>query len=407
MKRAIETIIERLKDVVTVVEPFELNLVEGPEYYHTFNDKIVAEYGVNSTYRSKVLEAFIEKRLFTLRQTDTTLLFNGGAGVYLHNPGYFILSCLCIVTRERRDTVEFIWTDRIARFNGFATALLKLLKIKHVVRIINHPFFEKRKIRAIRWFKPDLKKITGLKADKGKSSLLFDEMYNSSEEEPQNDVGEYVAHKMWLLTQALEGVTDIARCHVGITLYLLYTRLVFKSIGGEFESAIYGVMSQQRVDRQKAKQTILYSVQSRIDGDCAIYGQFSEDLDQHIVRNKVMMLSRYYDYQDSDEEGYDEDEVEAAYQVFRPFLADPAFRMGGTQIMLNGTAYHYVEEDVVRREEFKKIKALAETHNLYFHHATFDKGSFIVVMDTGINHKAAIEYATNRANDKRDLWEWP
>ena len=113
--------------------------------------------------REIFLQAFMEKRLYTLHMRENDSMFNNRAQrdpLFLKNT-FYILPCLCIVTKERRDTVDILWVAKRARNNGFGTALLEDLNILYVLEIVNNTekFWENRGITYIPGIKQSYKAI--------------------------------------------------------------------------------------------------------------------------------------------------------------------------------------------------------------------------------------------------------
>ena len=251
--------------------------------------------------RDVILEAFIEKRLYTLqiKHSRSSQWSEAWQDQLCVGDSFYRLPCLCITTKERKDTVTMLWTARRARRKGLATALLEGLGVRYVIGIINdtEPFWSKRGIREIRGIKPSFAHIINHYIedddDSSSSSSTLDEMYDSSEEEydvESNAVFDEILYKQWLIGNAIT-VIDVG-CVIGLFLRSLYQDDVkFAYIDRQYWSEIYGIMSEERIKTQEFKSTKL-SQYAQLDY-AHYYGQYIEGTDC-IVRNKTMMISRLF-----------------------------------------------------------------------------------------------------------------
>lgn len=248
--------------------------------------------------RDKIMDAFVEKRLYTLRMSENRSMYSAAAWRDPLFTGSYGLPCLCITTKERKDTVTMLWTARRVRRKGFATALLEGLGVRYVIGIINdtEPFWSKRGIREIRGIKPSFAHIIGHYSeddDSSSSSSTLDEMYDSSEEEydvESNAIFDEILYKQWLIGNAIT-VGDMGHV-IGLILRSLYQDdIKFASIDRQYWSEIYGIMSEERIKTQEFKSTKL-SQCAQLDY-AHYYGQYIEGTDC-IVRNKTMMISRLF-----------------------------------------------------------------------------------------------------------------
>ena len=279
-------------------------ITENNDYFE-YLDELYDEYNKEDHHgfynnRDEILEAFIEKRLYTLRitRTQSSCWSEAWCDQLCVGDSIYKLPCLCITTKERKDTVTMLWTAGRARCKGFATALLEGLGVRYVMGIINHTesFWSKRGIREIRGIKPSFVDIIGYYSeddDDDDTSSTLDEMYDSSEEEhdvESDAIFDEILYKQWLIGDAIN-VSDMGHV-IGLLLRSLYRDDVkFTSIGVEYWSQIYGIMSEERIKTQEFKSTKL-SHYAQLDY-AHYFGQHIEGTDS-IVRNKTMMISRLF-----------------------------------------------------------------------------------------------------------------
>lgn len=329
----------------------ELILICHPKTYHSLVDEIVILYPL---MRGVLLKAYKEERLYTLHS-------------YVSKESS--LPCLACVSRQRRDTIEFLWTSKNACRKGLGSALLKLLKIKYAVTDKATPFWSKRGITLIPGCKPPFHKI--ISYDNSTDSLitpynhLFDNaLYDSSEEEPQDEevLNQNVTEKLWLVKE-ITGVQDIAVIVVGL-IYSFHKSIEFHAIEPSYYDACYGIMSEARLNKQAVKEKAVPITFAFADHNTGRYGQFIKGVN-HIVRNRTMCISRlyeYYDDADSDSE-YEHDEIDYhADMIILEYAAEQAANVGLSTY----------------------IAPFSNTRG---------SGRFLLVMDSGINRLAAKEFA--------------
>lgn len=250
--------------------------------------------------RDRILDAFVEKRLYVLRMEESDSMYKNKAQrdrLFVRH-GWYRLPCLCITTMERRDTVTMLWTAKRARCRGFATALLDALGIRYVVNIVNdtEDFWVARGITEINDVKPSFATITGHynTRDTDDCSLsAIDEMCDSSEDEDEVNwipLSDQILYKQWLVGVAT-GVCDIGYV-IGLYMRLIHHNdIMFIPIDPSYWTHNYGIMSDERVYTQKFKAAQLRHY-VRID-HALYYGQCVRDVDS-VVRNKTMIVSRPY-----------------------------------------------------------------------------------------------------------------
>ena len=106
--------------------------------------------------RDWLLDAYRENRLYVLALIKKDTLYN-----YLNqynnsflsiNESSCIFPSFCIVSKERNDIVELLWTRKSDRKKGYGTHLLKELNIKYALNFTtkrNKQFFDNRNIKLI------------------------------------------------------------------------------------------------------------------------------------------------------------------------------------------------------------------------------------------------------------------
>jgi hypothetical protein len=325
----------------------ELLLLRHPATYHCLVDEILIVYGL---MRDVLLKAYKEERLYTLHSNECD-----------ENS----LPCLASVSKRRRDTIEFIWTRNTACRKGLGSALLKLLKIKYAVGAVPAPFWSKRGITLIPGFKPKIHNI--LVRDNSTSTLstpykhLFDDsLYDSSEEEPQDreTLNHNVLKKLWLVNE-ITGVQDIALTLARL-IYSFHTSIEFHCIDPEYHNALYGIMSETRLKKQAVKGMTPDGF-AFADDNTRMYAQFIKGVN-HLVRNRTMSISRLY-------EQYIQSDSDSEYEMD-------------------------CQEDIAELERATEqaIDIGLSTYISPFEN-TAGSGRFLLVMDSGINRLAAIEFA--------------
>lgn len=328
----------------------ELILIRHTATYHRLVDEIVIVYPL---MKDVLLKAYKEERLYTLH-----------AGVRQES----FLPCLASVSKRRRDTIEFLWTSHDACRRGLGSALLKLLKIKYAVGALPASFWSKRGITLIHGFKPKIQKI--FSRDNSTSTLstpykhLFDDsVYDSSEEEPQDAeaLNQSVAKKLWLVTE-ITGVQDIAVAVMRL-VYSFHMNIEFHCIQPEYYDTLYGIMSDARIKKQQGKGEAWPLTTAFVDDNTRMYAQFIKGVN-HIVRNRTMSISRLYEhYDDADSDSEYDDEIDCQKDIIALETADQQ----ATSIGLS-------------------------TYVAPFQNSV-GSGRFMLVMDSGINRLAAIEFA--------------
>lgn len=360
MKRCLLDIYKKpevVDSVETLCGKVELISILRATRYHSFVDEIALTH---PWLKDSFLEGYKDERLYALYSNE-------------HTPG--TLPCIALVSKNRKDTIEFIWTQPEYCCKGLATALLKLLKIKYAVGAIPSPFWVKRGITLLHGFKPSYNTILcgDNELDDGRTHL-FDDPYDSSEEEPQDDdaLAKNISYKMWLVNEITQ-VGDIATS-VASLIYWFHTHIEFKCIIPEYEDSLYGVMSEARVRKQLGKTATYAKVVGCYDDNWRMYGQFMTGIN-HIVRNRTMSIMRYYRHYHDHREDEDEEE-EASYDAYR-------------------------EKNEASLSEAIPV---AKSYDLYTYLGSFTNeegtGSFLLLMDNGINRSHAIAFAHKAVLDE-------
>lgn len=369
MKRTLE------KDIVPA-KSFEHGItiakkVTDDREFFKFIDELEADHDkVNGVgfygNREMFLKAFREKRLYSLHMRENDSMYRHRAQrdpLFVKNT-FYVLPCLCVVTKERRDTVDILWTAKRARNQGFGTSMLEDLGIRYVTEIVNNTeeFWENRGIVNVRGMKMSFQSIIsgnsflcddseGVEEDEHSLESLCD----SSEEEDEvhsDSLTDIIIHKIWLMSDLL-AIKDVEH-FVMLLLRQAYFRIVeFKEIDPQFWSSVYGIMSNKRISVQGYKSTSLSS--SSLCDHPLWYGQFVQDAD-NITRNKVMMICRPYHCR------------EAQLSLFK------------SSVLLHGNLRVHAERIRYRNNE---------------------NAWLIVIMDTGINTEKAVDFArlVDREND--------
>jgi GNAT superfamily N-acetyltransferase len=261
MKRALEE--DSHKEVV--LGKVDAIKVKESEHYHLLYDELEAEYDRETrtgfhNNRNWILEAFVERRLYTLtmRETPSMFAYQGVHPLFLHKSGGWRLPCLCVVAKGRWDTVEILWVAKRARCQGFGSALIAQLEVRYVLEIVNesHRFWEKCGVEEVPGLKMSFKQIT--------------QRTVSDEEEDEES-----CHT---LTSSSEDEEAEAPTHRVINPY--------------FFSSIHHVMSPSRIECQKFKAQLRGF---RLCTHPLYYGQFVGE-EEDLARNRVLLIARpHYD----------------------------------------------------------------------------------------------------------------
>ena len=315
-------------------------LTDRREFFE-FLDELEKDYDKQNNVglyknRTWILQTFIEKRLYVLKMRENDSMFTHSAQrdpLFVANT-FYVLPCLCIVAKERKDTVEMIWTAKRARRQGFVTALLEELEIQYAVGIVpgSEAFWQDRDIKVVCAVKPSFHLIATWPPlssykndDDDDDEESLDELYDSSEEEGEvlsETLEDTMIHKTWLLGNVID-IKDIEHYIASLLRLVYYEQVEFRPIDPSFWTSIYGIMSTQRIETQQYKSELGQA--SRMIDHTKYYGQFIKDVD-NIVRNKTMMISRpYHLYQDE----YKQLELTAAKHHIRMYAEPCRFRNNG------------------------------------------------------------------------------
>lgn len=330
--------------------------------FFKFIDELEKEYDKENgigffANREWFMRAFMEKRLYSLHMKENDSMFKHHAQqdpLFISN-SFYVLPCLCVVTKERRDTVEILWTAKRARNNGFATALLEELGARYVIGILpdgDETFWQYRDCDVIHQIKPSFQSISVWPPlyhnddDDDDDETSLDPLEDSSEEEDytkSDSLVDVMIYKSWLIGDLLDNISDVQQYISSLLRLVYYNNVSFKPIDPSFWTSVYGVMSQKRIEAQEFKADLY---QRRILDHNEYYGQFTKDVD-NIVRNKTMLISR---------------------------------------------PYHLVQH------RYDTLKSIAARYNIHFHaepcrYRNNDNAWLIIIMDSGINQEKAISFA--------------
>lgn len=369
MKRTIENDIVPAKSFehgITIAK----KVIDDREFFK-FIDELEADHDKVSGIgfygnREMFLKAFREKRLYSLHMRENDSMFRRGAQcdpLFITNT-FYVLPCLCIVTKERRDTVDILWIAKRARNQGFGTAMLEDLGIRYVTEIVNNTeeFWENRGIVNVHGMKMPFKSIisgnsflshTERVEEEEESSL--ESLCDSSEEEDEvhsESLTDIIVYKIWILSD-LFAIKDIGHIVMSLLRQVYCHMVEFAEIDPQFWSSVHGIMSSRRLEIQRYKSTSLLS--SRVCDHPLWFGQFVHDVD-NITRNKTMMIVRPY------------------------YCGDAQLSLFKSSVFLYGNLRVHTERIRYRNNE---------------------NAWLIVIVDTGINMEKAIAFArlVDREND--------
>ncbi len=284
--------------------------------------------------------------------------------------GLKYIPCVCMIHGERKDTIQWIWVDKAYRCKGYATKLLKLLGIRYAIGFDKRPFFEAREITMIPGIKMSFEQIMCVDEEEEEDESDYIPEYiqqecvtmeNSSEEEDEvrhDPLNSLIAHKVWLLCLVFEFI-DIGSVIGHWLSHLYFADIEFRPINADFWSDEYGIMSHRRIKTQGTKTGLdLEDWHADYSHHLSVtwYGQFIRGFD-HIVRNKTMSI-------------------------------------------------HFLTHSQYQNDVMPNIMTFASESSLSFHTEpiTFRGIHFcglVVIMDSGINKKKAIEFA--RSLDKENI----
>lgn len=319
------------------------------------------EYGKGSWNCSLILAAYFQNRLFGLKG----------------------IPCLCVTHVKRRDVTTWLWVHKEYRSKGYATLLLKLLSIRYTTNWSTselRPFYEARGITIICGVKMPIELIMDVHngeeeeeeedsiSDSFQEDMDINENNNDTTIEEPESIGDasseeeddvkcdslrsVIAHKVWLLSLVL-GLNDIGYVLGYWVSHLYYNDIEYRPINENYWDSTYGIMSPKRVATQLNKRELdmgdwgFNGARNIID---SWYGQFIRGFD-HIVRNKTMCI-----------------------RVLTPLQYDPhTFSTKDLSLFLDGT--------------------YLTMHSEYITARNMKYSGLIVLMDSGINSKKAIEFA--------------